>query len=257
MRMTYLCDFDGTVAPSDIGRALVERFTTGDAERRRELLEGWLAGAIGHRELTVAQCGMMRVTAAEAVAFARGYGLDPHFAGFARAALARGDRILIVSEGFDFYIQDQLDRAGLGDLPYAANRARFEGDRMIPSFPHGAAPDEAGSGCGRCGNCKAQHVRHARAAGDHVVLVGDGLSDRCAAEIADSVLARDGLLAWCRERGIAAVPFENFAGVAAFARERHAGSGRVIPGTTVAPVVGPAGGPAGASGAGLPRAAQR
>jgi len=232
MRTTYLCDFDGTVAPSDIGRALVERFSPGDPERRRALLAGWLSGAIGHRELTVAQCGMVRVTRAEAVAFARGFGLDPHFAGFARAARARGDRVMIVSEGFDFYIQDQLDRAGLGDLPWAANRARFEGDRMIPSFPHGAAPDEAGSGCGRCGNCKAQHVRRARAAGDHVVLVGDGRSDRCAAEIADTVLARDGLLAWCRERGIAAVPFDDFAGVAAFARAGHAGSGRAAPPAT-------------------------
>jgi 2-hydroxy-3-keto-5-methylthiopentenyl-1-phosphate phosphatase len=229
MRVTYLCDFDGTVAPSDIGRALVERFSPGDPERRRDLLALWRSGAIGHRELTVGQCGMMRVTAAEALAFARGFGLDPHFAGFARAVLARGDRVLIVSEGFDFYVQDQLDRAGLGDLPWAANRARFEGDRMIPSFPHGAAPDEAGSGCGRCGNCKAQHARRARAAGDQVVLVGDGLSDRCAAELADTVLARDGLLAWCRERGIAAVPFDDFAGVAAFALDSRAGAGRAAP----------------------------
>ena len=218
MPTTFLCDFDGTVAPADIGKALVERFSTADPGRRRALLADWISGAIGHRELTVAECGMMRVTAAEALAFSRGFGLDPHFAGFAHAARARGDRVLIVSEGFDFYIQDQLDRAGLGELPWAANRARFEGDRMIPSFPHGAEPGEGGAGCGRCGNCKAQHVRQARAAGDAVVLVGDGLSDRCAAEIADTVLARDGLLVWCRSHGIEALPFDDFATVAAFAR---------------------------------------
>ena len=225
MRTTFLCDFDGTIAPADIGKALVERFSSGDPKRHRALLAGWLSGTTGHRELTVAECGMMRVTAAEAVAFTRGFGLDPHFAGFARAARARGDRVLVVSEGFDFYIQDQLDRAGLGDLPWAANRVRFEGDRMIPSFPHGTGPAEGGSGCGRCGNCKAQHVRHARAAGDAVVLVGDGLSDRCAAEIADTVLARDGLLTWCRARGIEALPFEDFATVAALAHAGRLGSG--------------------------------
>ena len=214
MRTTFLCDFDGTVAPSDIGRALAERYSTGGAEQRLALLSGWLSGAIGHRELTVAECGMMRVTEGEARSFARGFGLDPQFAAFAREAIARGDRVMIVSEGFDFYIEDQLDRAGLGDLPWAANRARFEGDRMIPSFPHGGE----GEGCGRCGNCKALHVWRARAEGDHVVLVGDGLSDRCAAEVADTVLARDGLLGWCRERGIGAVPFDDFAAVAAFAR---------------------------------------
>ena len=223
MRTTFLCDFDGTVAPLDIGKALAERFSTGGVEQRRALLSDWLSGAIGHRELSVAECGMMRVTEGEARAFARGFGLDPHFAAFAREAIARGDRVMIVSEGFDFYIADQLDRAGLGDLPWAANRARFEGDRMIPSFPHGAEPGGADGGCGRCGNCKARHVRRARAEGDHVVLVGDGLSDRCAAEVADTVLARDGLLAWCREHGIGAVPFEDFASVAAFARAERPG----------------------------------
>jgi hypothetical protein len=37
------------------------------------------------------------------------------------------------------------------------------------------------------------------------------------------VLARDGLLAWCRERGIGAVPFEDFASVAAFVRAGRPG----------------------------------
>lgn len=231
MRTTYLCDFDGTIAPADIGQALVERFSSGDPDHRRALLEGWVSGAIGHRELTVAECAMMRVTAAQALGFTRGFGLDPAFAGFALAVLERGDRVLIVSEGFDFYIYDQLERAGLGDLPWAANRARFEGDRMTPSFPHGAQSGEGGAGCGRCGNCKAQHVRRARAEGDDVVLVGDGLSDRCAAEIADTVLARGGLLAWCREHRIAALPFDDFATVAAFASAGRRGSGQgAVPG---------------------------
>jgi 2,3-diketo-5-methylthio-1-phosphopentane phosphatase len=222
----FLCDFDGTVAPADIGEALVERFSTGGPERRRSLLEDWRAGTIGHRELTVAECDALRVTRDEAIAFTRRFALDPRFAAFARGTLARGDRVLIVSEGFDFYIEDQLDRAGLRDLPWAANRARFEGDRMIPSFPHGTGPAEGGAGCGRCGNCKAQHVRRARAEGDVVILVGDGLSDRCAAEIADAVLARGGLLDWCRARGLEARPFGDFGDVAAFAESIRGGPGR-------------------------------
>jgi 2,3-diketo-5-methylthio-1-phosphopentane phosphatase len=224
MRATFLCDFDGTVAPDDIGKALVERFSTGVPERRRALLDDWRSGAIGHRELTIAECDTLRVTRSEAIEFTRGFGLDPHFAAFARAVLASGDRVLIVSEGFDFYIQDQLERAGLGDLPWAANQARFEDDRMVPTFPHGAGPGEGGGGCGRCGNCKAQHVRRARAEGDVVILVGDGFSDRCAAEIADTVLARAGLLDWCRARGLDARPFADFSDVAAFARTAGAGS---------------------------------
>lgn len=227
MRSTFLCDFDGTIAPADIGAVLVERFSTGGRERREALLAGWVEGTVGSRELTEAECAAVRVTEAEALAFVRGFGLDPHFGAFARETLARGDRVVVVSDGFDFYIREQLERAGLGDLPRAANQARFEGGRMIPVFPYGGRED---GGCGRCGNCKARHVARARAAGDHVVLVGDGLSDRCAAEVADTVLAKGALLEWCRGRGIAARPFEDFAAVAAWARAAEPAAGRAARG---------------------------
>ena len=216
MRTTFLCDFDGTIAPADIGAGLVRRFAPGSAARLDALEADWRAGRIGSRELTLAQCAMLRVSEAEALAFVRGFGLDPAFAPFAREALARGDQVTIVSDGFDFYLRDRLDAVGLGDLPRAGNLARFEGDRMIPSFPFAAA------GCGRCANCKAQHVDRAREQGDRVVVVGDGASDRCAAELADIVFARGELLDWCRGRGIPAHPFDDFAAVAAFARGRTA-----------------------------------
>jgi HAD superfamily phosphoserine phosphatase-like hydrolase len=168
-----------------------------------------MRGEMGHRELTEAQCALLRVTADEAHAFAMAYALDPHFAPFARRALARGDRVAVVSEGFDFYVRDLLERAGLGDLPWSANRLLFEDGRVRPEFP------SLEGGCGRCGNCKGAHVRMWREQGYGTVLIGDGLSDRCGARAADQVLARRDLLAWCRAQGIAATPFEDFADIQA------------------------------------------
>jgi 2,3-diketo-5-methylthio-1-phosphopentane phosphatase len=216
MRTTWLCDFDGTIARTDVGAALVERYAGGDRARRRALAEAWLAGRLGSRALIVAECAAVRVSRAEALAFVRGFELDPAFAAFAAAAAARGERVEVVSDGFDFYVRELLERAGLGGLPQSANRVRFTGDRMIPSFPK-LAPAGA---CGRCGNCKAAHVARARSGGDRVVLVGDGSSDRCAAPVADQVLAKGPLLLWCRERGIAAHPFDDFADVERIARQR-------------------------------------
>jgi 2-hydroxy-3-keto-5-methylthiopentenyl-1-phosphate phosphatase len=98
-----------------------------------------------------------------------------------------------------------LERAGLGDLPWSANRVRIEGRRAIPEFPYAA------DSCGSCGSCKGARVRAHRARGRTVVFVGDGLSDRCGARAADRVHARSSLLRWCRENGIAAEPFAGFA----------------------------------------------
>lgn len=211
VRRAWLCDFDGTIAPDDIGAALVARYSVATAGERAALLARWRAGALGHRALTEAECRGLRVDEAEARAFTLGFALDPHVAGFARDAAARGDALMVVSEGFDFYVEPQLARAGLAHLPWAANHARFEEGRVIPDFPHPG-------GCGECGNCKAQHVRAWRERGYEVAIVGNGHSDRCGAAAADVVLARGGLLDWCRDRGIAATPFADFAEVAAFAR---------------------------------------
>ncbi len=219
MPHAFLCDFDGTVSPSDIGAAFARRFSVGGAAETPAFLARWMRGEMGHRELTLAQCALLSVTPDEALAFARPFALDPHFAPFVREAQARGDVVIVVSEGFDFYVRDLLERAGLGALPWSANVARFEGGRVAPEFPH--LPD----GCGRCGNCKGSHVRSWRARGYRTVLIGDGLSDRCGAREADLVIARRDLLAWCREEGVEATPFESFADV----RRAAGGTRRVGP----------------------------
>jgi 2-hydroxy-3-keto-5-methylthiopentenyl-1-phosphate phosphatase len=213
MARAFLCDFDGTISPTDIGAAFARAFSPGGAAEHDGLLGPWVSGELGHRELTEMQCRLISATAAEALAFARGFELDAHFAPFVRELRARGDQVMVLSEGFDFYIADQLARAGLQDVPFAANRLRFEPDRVVPEFPWSA------DGCGRCGNCKGQHVRAWRARGFETVLVGDGLSDRCGAREASRVIARGDLLEWCAREGIAARSFDDFAEVAAIARE--------------------------------------
>jgi 2-hydroxy-3-keto-5-methylthiopentenyl-1-phosphate phosphatase len=60
-----------------------------------------------------------------------------------------------------------------------------------------------------------------------VIFLGDGLSDRFAVEAADLVFAKHRLLAYCREKRIACVPFENFAEIAA-ALKALVPSGRMV-----------------------------
>jgi 2,3-diketo-5-methylthio-1-phosphopentane phosphatase len=212
MPAAFLCDFDGTVSPSDIGASFARRFSPGGAAESPEFLARWMSGEMGHRELTMEQCKLLSVTREEAMAFARDFALDPAFAPFVGEARARGDAVAVVSEGFDFYVRALLERAGLGDVPWSANTLRFEGRHVAPEFP------DAAGGCGRCGNCKARHVRAWRERGYHTVLVGDGLSDRCGARAADRVLARRDLLSWCRSEGIAVAAFDDFTDVARIAR---------------------------------------
>ena len=215
MELAYLCDFDGTISPTDIGAAFMRRFSTDRTDRIHELLESWSRGEIGSRELTEIECGWLAVTEEEALSFTRGFALDPHFPEFVREAVGRGAAVAVVSDGLDFYVRDHLQRVGLGALPWTANSVHFVDGGVRAEF----APP---AGCGRCGNCKGAHVQRWREKGFRVVMVGDGLSDRCGARIADQVVARASLLAWCREQEISATAFEGFADVIRAERERVA-----------------------------------
>ena len=212
MALAFVCDFDGTVAPADIGARLVGRFSPPGA--LDDALERWRAGTLGHRELTEIECRHLDVDAAEAEAFVRDFDVDPEFPAFVAWARAQGHEVEIVSEGFDFYIRGALERAGLSDVALSSNRLRFEGRRPRPEFPYAA------DGCGTCGNCKGARVRAHRARGREVVFVGDGLSDRHGAAAADRVVARDALWDWCRAEGIAAEPFTGFAALSRRFAER-------------------------------------
>lgn len=215
MPTAYLCDFDGTISPRDIGAAFAERFSAGGEASRVPELATWQAGRIGHRELTRAQCARVRASASDALTFTRGFALDPAFAPFVHDVVGRGDAVMVVSEGFDFYVRDQLVRAGLAELPWAANHLAFLDDGGVaPAFPF-ADPD-----CEACGNCKAQHVRRFQGRGYQTVLVGDGASDRHGALAADVVLARGSLLEWCRAEGVPHTAVNDFAEVADWARRQ-------------------------------------
>ncbi len=205
----YLCDFDGTVALEDVGNRFFATFAT-DRPAWEAILADWVAGRCGGREVLARECALVDVDEARIARFVAGRRLDPAFAPFVLAARAAGGEVTIASDGLLTYIRPLLDRHGLADVVARSNGARLVGRRLEPAF---GSP--AGEGCGRCGTCKGAVLAAVAAGWARTVFVGDGLSDRCAAPLADVVYAKDDLLVHCRARGIAARPFATFADVAA------------------------------------------
>ena len=65
--------------------------------------------------------------------------------------------------------------------------------------------------CAVCGErCKRSDV----AGLNGFTYIGDGYSDRCVAELASRVFARDGLAAYLAQRGVSFEPFDDFYDVA-------------------------------------------
>jgi 2-hydroxy-3-keto-5-methylthiopentenyl-1-phosphate phosphatase len=108
---------------------------------------------------------------------------------------------MLLSSGFHELIEPMLARDGFGDrVPLVANRISFGADGGRISWRD--LPE-----CELCGEpCKRHDVAKLRAehgaAGEPVVFVGDGFSDRCGAETADRIFARDNLASYLDAQGV-------------------------------------------------------
>jgi 2,3-diketo-5-methylthio-1-phosphopentane phosphatase len=209
-RTVYVCDFDGTVATEDVGNRFFGTFARDRAAWDAIILD-WVEGRSGGREVLARECALIDVDAPRFEAFLEARRLDPAFAPFVAAARGAGSDVVVASDGLLLYIRPLLARHGLAHVTARSNDARpLDDGRLEPVF---GTP--AGDGCGRCGTCKGAVIDTLRPRFARVVFAGDGLSDRCAAPRADRVYAKDDLLAFCRETGIAARPFTSFVDVAA------------------------------------------
>jgi 2-hydroxy-3-keto-5-methylthiopentenyl-1-phosphate phosphatase len=119
--------------------------------------------------------------------------------------LAEAHRPTIVSSNFRQLIEPILVREGVG-LEVRANEVEWHPDGWRATFRNGDA-------CGTCGEpCKRADVTSAGAG--EIVYVGDGYSDRCAAQAADRIFARDALARYLDERGVEYEPFDDLHDVA-------------------------------------------
>jgi 2-hydroxy-3-keto-5-methylthiopentenyl-1-phosphate phosphatase len=199
---TLVVDFDGTITQEDVLDEIARTF--GDDEVYREVDEALDRNGITLHEVLRREFEPVRAPLGEVVEWVHANAsIRPGFRELVELARARGWRVVVVSSGFRQLIEPMLERAGIEGLELVSNEvdANPEGWR-ITFF------DE--SRCEICGEaCKRTTVRSVVDGGE-VVYVGDGYSDRCAAEDADLIFARRGLAAYLTERGVPFEPFEDF-----------------------------------------------
>lgn len=120
--------------------------------------------------------------------------LRPGFDDFARKR-----RPVIVSSNFRQLIEPILAAHGL-ELEVRANEVEWHPDGWRATFRNN-------DDCGSCGEpCKRPDVE----GNGEVIYVGDGYSDRCAAQAADRVFARRALAAYLDEQSVPYEPFDDF-----------------------------------------------
>lgn len=205
--LSVLVDYDGTISRIDVGDLLLERHVT-DREALARLDAAYDAGTMGSRDLLRWDMEVLPDPPDGLRLEAEAVPQDEGFVALVRTVRAHGGVVEIVSDGLGFYIEPNLRRLGLTDIPVATTRNPLAGGGAALSFPYGHPA------CLVCGTCKRERVRLHQAADRVVVFVGDGTSDRYATHHADVVFATGRLLDWCRATGHPAIAWSELSAVA-------------------------------------------
>jgi 2,3-diketo-5-methylthio-1-phosphopentane phosphatase len=202
-RTTVFLDYDGTISTRDTGVALLERFAP---PRWQAIDEEYARGGIGSRVCLLDEWDLLTADEATLRAAADAVPLDPDVDGLVADLRAAGAEVVVVSDGFGFYVRPRLAHL---DVPIVTNDVDWSTGALV--FPNA----DRCCACSSCGTCKQAPIRDARRRGRTAVLVGDGASDQKAALLADVRFAKDGLARWCDRAAVPYVPFRTLADVRA------------------------------------------
>lgn len=182
-------DWDGTATADDTLHAAIERF--GDTEVFHAL-EAEIGRRLTLQEVIATEMATIDAPLDRVVSFLlENIALRPGF-----AEIVEQHEPLVVSMGFHELIEPLLVRDGI-EVPVVANRLDVRPDGWRALFREQAV-------CDVCGEpCKRSDV----AGLNGFVYVGDGFSDRCVAQAASRVFARDGLADFLAAQD---VPFDRF-----------------------------------------------
>jgi len=205
-RLSYIVftDFDGTITPTDIGDLMFKVFG-GPEECSRAFLEA-RDGKIGMMESWRRSCATVgSLSASTFGTFVAGQNIDAGFRRFEQYCRSKSIPVHILSDGFDLYIRQVLEKERLSHVPFYSNQMVIEdGGVLAPRFPYTDAE------CIRCANCKRNHLLTKSGDDNVIVYIGNGYSDQCPARFADVVFAKEALLTYCERENITYHRFETF-----------------------------------------------
>jgi len=198
LSLTIAVDFDGTVTEMDLLDTIARDF--GDPVVYQEVDDGLHGGTMSLRDVITREFEPVRRPLREVVDWElENVRVRAGFPELVELAEANAWRLVIVSSGFHELIEPILEREGV-EVELHANRVDPSTDGWRVEWRYDATCDSCGESCKRS-------IVQELAGDDELVYIGDGYSDRCAAEASDRVFATRGLADYLDEQG---VPYERF-----------------------------------------------
>jgi 2-hydroxy-3-keto-5-methylthiopentenyl-1-phosphate phosphatase len=201
VKILVQCDFDGTVTEEDISFFLLDAFAQGDWRR---LLRDYKEHRISVGEFNTKAFAMVKADKHKLLeALKDNVKVRTGLHELVNYCLKKDFRLVIVSNGLDFYIRAVLKDLGLGNIEVYAARASFHPEGMKVQYvgPDGKILEDG---------FKEAYIKSFLKLGYRVIYIGNGDSDVAPAKYAHHVFATGDLLAYYRENNLKYKPFETF-----------------------------------------------
>ena len=197
-------DFDGTITLEDVGEAIFKKF--GETEKVKRIIEDLLSDKISSRQCWDELCDSVdNINKVELDEFIDLLDVDPTFIRFVKFCSKNKIDMVVLSDGFDYYIDRLFNKAGLAGLKYYSNKLFVDETGMLKAeYPYFDVDSPTSA------NCKKNHIINHSSDDEYTVYIGDGNSDKDAAQYCDFIFAKDGLARFCSMERISFYPFRDF-----------------------------------------------
>lgn len=203
-RFKIFLDFDGTITQNDVGEEIFRKFL--DKDVANEIVENLLNDKISSRECWEKLCKATPAIEKQALdSFILLQEVEPTLHRFIEFCDKNNLELFVLSDGFDYYIDQILKRENLTHLKVYSNKLILdEKGKLIPSFPF------YNSDCKSTANCKRNHIIDNSGEEDFTVFIGDGNSDKDPIQYVDFIFAKKDLLKYCEVNRITYFSFKDF-----------------------------------------------
>lgn len=202
-KIKVFVDFDGTITTEDVGDAIFREF--GNPETVDKIIDDLNKDIISSRQCWDSLCRCVeKIYENDLISFIDKMNIDPTFKPFVKFCDENKIELFVLSDGFDYYIERILKREELSHLKYFANKLKIEREKLFPEYPY-FNPDYPISA-----NPKQFHIINNSSDDNYTIYIGDGNSDKEAAQYCDYIFAKNSLLKFCERERISYWPFNNF-----------------------------------------------
>lgn len=198
------CDFDGTITTTDTVNAFFEQYADASWIESEKL---WVEGKITSRENAIIQVGLLNEVSPDKLQhFIDNVELSDGFLDFLDLINSKGIEFVILSDGFDYFIEKVLEKNNIKNVKFFANRLVYKNNKFSIEFPYKNDSCKIGAGMCKCAKIKE----------DSYWYIGDGTSDLCVAKGAKKLFATKTLHRHCVTNNLKHLYFETFRDIIKF-----------------------------------------